>query len=258
MNFGVETSTVTVRNAGSDRGIGWLTDAWALFAKVPGIWVVMLLIMMVIYGVLGALPFSGLLASLVGPVFGGGLMLAAQRQDRGQDPEIGMLFDGFKGPLLSQLILLGVAALAVCLAIGLVVGILAAIGIGGSLLSGQGHGVLAGVGIGVILLGAMIGLLLLIPLSMAMWFAPALVALAGVKPIEALRLSFDGCLKNLVPFLIYGVLVLVALLVGMIPFGLGLLIVMPVLALSTYVAYKDIFVVEAGDSSPTAFAMPHS
>lgn len=43
-------------------------------------------------------------------------------------------------------------------------------------------------------------MLISIPFMMAIWFAPALIAINDVPVIEAMKLSFKGCLKNMVPF----------------------------------------------------------
>ncbi len=60
-------------------------------------------------------------------------------------------------------------------------------------------------------------------------------------PVEAMKASFAACLKNTVPFLVYGALYLVAAIVASIPFGLGWIVLVPVLMLTMYVSYKDIF-----------------
>ncbi|HEX9180834.1 MAG TPA: BPSS1780 family membrane protein, partial [Burkholderiales bacterium] len=90
-------------------------------------------------------------------------------------------------------------------------------------------------------LGLLIALALSVPVAAAMWFAPALVMLRGVAPVEAVKESFAACLKNLIPFLVYGVAGLVLALVASIPFGLGWLALGPVLGISVYTAYKDLF-----------------
>jgi uncharacterized membrane protein len=82
---------------------------------------------------------------------------------------------------------------------------------------------------------------LAVPIYMALWFAPALVVLRETPPIEALKQSFRGCLHNIVPFLVYGVVVTVLSIIAVIPFGLGLLVLMPVIMASVYVAFCDIF-----------------
>jgi uncharacterized membrane protein len=78
-------------------------------------------------------------------------------------------------------------------------------------------------------------------LAMAYWFAPALVALEGVSPFNAMKMSFTASLKNVLPFLVYGLCALVLLIVAIIPVGLGLFIMAPVMTAALYVSYRDIF-----------------
>ena len=44
-----------------------------------------------------------------------------------------------------------------------------------------------------------------------------------------MKASFVACLKNLLPFLVYGVILFVLCLIAMIPIGLGMLIMVPVM-----------------------------
>jgi uncharacterized membrane protein len=86
---------------------------------------------------------------------------------------------------------------------------------------------------------------------MAIWFAPLLVVFNGMAPVAAMKLSFTACVANTVPFLVYGVAVLVAWLVLSLPAALGAaggpLVValfvasIPVLICSVYMSYRDIF-----------------
>jgi uncharacterized membrane protein len=76
---------------------------------------------------------------------------------------------------------------------------------------------------------------------MGMWFAPPLIVFHEMKPWEAFKRSFNGCMKNIVPFLLYGVILLGLSLVAMIPLGLGMLILGPTVIASIYVSYKQIF-----------------
>ena len=62
-----------------------------------------------------------------------------------------------------------------------------------------------------------------------------------MAPVAAMKASFGACLKNIVPFIIYGVVVLVLGIIAAIPFMLGWLVLGPVLAASVFVAYRDIF-----------------
>jgi uncharacterized membrane protein len=87
----------------------------------------------------------------------------------------------------------------------------------------------------------LISLALFVPISMATWFAPALVMLQDQSAPRAIGESFRGCLKNVVPFLIYGLIIFALSMIASIPFGLGWLVLMPVVLCSVYAAYRDIF-----------------
>ena len=90
-------------------------------------------------------------------------------------------------------------------------------------------------------LAILVMLALMIPVAMAVWFAPGLAALNERGAVEAMKESFTGCLKNIVPFLVYGVVLLGLSIVASIPLWLGWLVLGPVVAASIYTAYRDIF-----------------
>jgi uncharacterized membrane protein len=103
-----------------------------------------------------------------------------------------------------------------------------------------------------ICIGLLVFLLLYLPLVMAIWFAPALVVLRGVEPLEAMRLSFNGCMRNIVPFLLYGVVGVGLSIVATIPLLLGWLVLGPVTIASLYTSYCDIY--EDPATAPQAVA----
>ena len=76
---------------------------------------------------------------------------------------------------------------------------------------------------------------------MALWFAPALVIFRGTAPIDAMNISFGTCMKNIVPFLLYSLIYIVAAIVASIPFGLGWLVLVPLMMITAYVSYRDVF-----------------
>jgi uncharacterized membrane protein len=92
-----------------------------------------------------------------------------------------------------------------------------------------------------ILLMVLIMLGLLLPVMMAYIFAPALVAIHGVSAVQSMVLSFKGCLRNILPFLVYSIVAMVLGIVAMIPLGLGLLVLMPVMICSLFAAYRQIY-----------------
>ena len=71
---------------------------------------------------------------------------------------------------------------------------------------------------------------LMLPLVMAIWFAPPLVVFHDMGAGDAMKASFAGCLKNMLPFLLYGIVLLVASVIASIPLMLGWLVLGPVIA----------------------------
>jgi uncharacterized membrane protein len=226
---------------GAGNGWQWIVDAWELFRRQPGMWIALIVVFLVIFLLVGMIPFLGsLAAALLGPVFAGGIVLGCQSLRDGGELEIGHLFAGFKEHT-GKLVMIGVFNLLAWIVIA---GIIMVI-VGGSvfaLMMGGGDGAAAGVAAGMsVLLAMLIGLALGVPVYMAIWFAPTLVVLNDFEPIQAVKTSFAACLKNFVPFLLYGVILFALAIVASIPFLLGWLVLGPVLAASVYTAYRDIF-----------------
>jgi hypothetical protein len=195
-----------------------------------------------IYFVLHVLGLFGSIAANVSAfVFSGGLMLAARKTDEGATPTVGDLFAGFGqslGPLAIGGALLVVAALLVAGAASMA-GLGAVVGAVFGALAGN-LAVLAGLGAASLLV-ALIALLLMIPIGMAAWLAPALIVLRKQPPVEALKASLAACWANLGALTVYGLLWIVFAIVASIPLGLGWLVLVPLMVLSTYAAYRDLF-----------------
>jgi uncharacterized membrane protein len=156
------------------------------------------------------------LAQFLGAIFIAGFMVGCRALDDGEPLELGHLFAGFReragSLILVSVIMLGLAiALAVILAIFMLGGIAALMAMGPSEILGAG-----------------------------LLFVLVLVILEEKSAIEAMKGSFLACLKNFVPFLIYGVCGLLLGLVAMIPLGLGLLVFIPTMTASMYASFKDI------------------
>jgi uncharacterized membrane protein len=91
------------------------------------------------------------------------------------------------------------------------------------------------------LLTMLIMFALMLPLFMALWFAPALVVYHDMGAVESMKASFAGCLKNMLPFLLYGIVMAIAGVLASIPLGLGWLVLGPVIIASIYTGYRDIY-----------------
>jgi len=238
----VSATEVTSRTVDAGRGISWWSEAWALFMKNPGMWIVQALIMIVILIALNFIPFLGSLASsLLFPTFAASWLLAARKVEGGGALEVGDLFSGFKDKL-TPLLVLGAVVLVAGVVIALVVGALGFGAVMSMFVGGARHsasGMMAALGAG--MLALLVALALGALVAMAIWFAPALVVFRNVAPIDALKSSFSANLKNIVPFLLFGILYIVAAVIASIPFGLGWIVLAPVLMLTLYTSYKDVF-----------------
>jgi uncharacterized membrane protein len=233
------------RSVDAGQGWAWIVGGFELFKKQPGMWialVVVLFVILVVLNFLNVLFFLGSLAIvLLMPVFVGGLMLACQAQQRGGQLEMNHLFAGFKTQT-GNLVVVGALALGGWIVV--LVPVLMIVGVGAFFGAARGDAAGAAAMGGSFFIAWLLAMGLSVILYMALWFAPALVILRGTAPVEAVKQSFFGCLKNMVPFLIYGIIMLVLSIVATIPLGLGWLVLGPVAVASVYVAYRDIY----GDS----------
>ena len=232
------------RRVDAGRGLAWITGGWTLFLLNPGAWIAIAVVFLVIYGLLSLVPFLGQIAAhLLAPVFAAGLLIGCRSLENGGGLRMEHLFVGFKQGT-GKLVMVGVLFLA-----GAFIALFAAMSLGGGLammtgMLGQGGGLqgmmVAGM-FGGMLFMSVIFLLLLMPLLMAFWFAPALVLFRDMEPLAAMKESFVASLANTLPFLIYGLFGVIVLVLAALPLGLGFLVAIPVLAGSYYVSYKDLF-----------------
>jgi len=236
------------RGRPAGEGAAWIGSGWRLFTRAALMWIIAMLILFVIYIVANFIPIVGpIVMHVLNPVFAAGLMVACASLDRGGEVELDHLFAGFRknlGSLVIVGIVIGLVELAILMAflgiagVGLLGGILTAA-------SGEQAEQILEASVIPLVLGTLVMLALLVPVFMAYWFAPALVVLHDVEPMAALRESFMGCLRNIVPSLVYGIIMLLATLLVALTLGLGLLVWVPLFFTSTYAAYRDIFTAKA-------------
>jgi uncharacterized membrane protein len=265
---GSAAPALTPHAVGADRGIAWWGEAWRLFTPAAGVWILILVLLVILNMVLAVVPLIGhVIGQLLFPIFAGGLMLGCRAVDRGEPLNVGHLFAGF-GTHTGPLFIVGLIYTAVAVGIALVVFGLLLVFFGAAIVSSLWHlqdvqqlqdpwdvfSTLGSLGLA-ILVGLCVFLLLYLPLVMAVWFAPALVVLRGVAPLEAMRLSFSGCMRNIVPFLLYGLVGVGLAIVATIPLLLGWLVLGPLTIASLYTGYCDIYE-DRIPAPPTGVATP--
>ena len=228
------------RSVIAERGWAWIAAGWDLFKKQAGMWIALVLVAFVVFLVLAFIPVIGSIASIVlTPVFGAGVVIGCRAIEEGRPLEIGHLFAGFREKL-APLATVGALYLGAAIAIALVVGLATGASMF-AMMSGHAPEVATPAALLTILLAVLVMVALMLPVMMAIWFAPPLIVFHGKSAVEAMQESFTGCLRNIVPFLVYGVVMLALSLVASIPLGLGWLVLGPVLAASLYTSYKDIY-----------------
>src|SRR6202162_1492159 len=228
-------AAVSPRAVDVGRGAAWWGEGWRLFTPAVGPWILIIVIAFVLNMILAFITILvGVATHLLFPIFAGGLMLGCRAIDRGEPLTIAHLFAGF-GPRAGSLLIVALIYLAAAIAITVFVIALLFVFFGAAVLSqlwGTQDSVSTAAAMGglalIVLVGLLIFLLLFLPLVMAVWFAPALIVLKGVEPWEAMKLSFTGSIRNIVPFLIYGLVWIVLAVVATIPLLLGWLVLGPV------------------------------
>ena len=221
------------------NGWTWIAEGWELFKRQPGLWIGMILLAAVIFIAASLIPIVGPLATtLFGPVFAAGVMVGCNTLDSGGELELGHLFAGFR-ERTGTLIAVGALYLAATVVVIVVVSLVMGVGMMTMMGAGDPQEV-AAMGM-TIVLAVLIMFALLLPAVMAIWLAAPLVVFHEHGAIEAMKGSFAGCLKNILPFLVYSVVLFVFAIAATLPLMLGWLVLGPVFAASVYASYRDIY-----------------
>lgn len=229
---------LTIKQVPALNAITWTKKGFQLFRENPAMWIILFVIYLIIMVPISMIPGIGSIAStLLAPVFAAGLMWGCQAITREQDLEINHLFAGFKKNT-RQLILVGAIYMVSLLVIAVFVIMSLDKATIETMMKGQE---LNPAQAGAMMLPLLIAMFFLVPVIMAYWFAPVLAGLHNLAAVDAMRLSFNACLRNILPFMLYGLIFMGLLVISIIPFGLGLVIVVPWMMTSLYASYADIF-----------------
>lgn len=231
-----------IKSVQAGNALDWYKHGWKIFSADMVNWVLMTLIFFVMVVALTLIPILGMIGVyLLLPLLQAGMLNAAQKVERGDSVAVSDLFTAFKmNDKRSALLALGGIMLATVFAVM----IISVPFIGGSVMSSMdempasgGMPMLPTLGVGGLLFAITVGL----GLAMMFFYAPALIMLHGLGTVDAIKASFSGAWKNLLPFVIFMLIYGALSIVASIPFGLGFLILLPVVIAANYYSYKDIF-----------------
>lgn len=253
-----------MRTVPAKNGWLWLLKGFALFRKSPAMWLFLVFTYWIAAALLGRIRYASIAAVVFVPAFSVSFMVMCAVLERGGMLQPALLLSGFR-QRPSTLIALGALYL---LAIAVVLGITSLADSGALLqlmLSGQEppkEAVLDGS----FPLALQIASFAAVPVLMAFWFAPVLVAWNRMGVAQSLFYSFFSVLRNWRAFLIYAALVLGALFVAAVTAsiltrgqlqGLSLLLLflvlvaLPTVFASFYASYRDIFPDGPGPAEPS-------
>jgi len=267
-NKNVKYQSVPILN-----GASWIVDGFRNFLSSPFKWLLVVFLYIAMLGTLSLLPFVSIIGSIIAPIFVAGLMICAHENKYQDGFRINNLFEGFS---LNGGKLAGLGALNLGMIIGLfiVIAIIAVAIFFGTIGSLEEIETLFdpntfnAESLLLILLVVLIAVAFILPITMAFWFAPALVIFHDVDIFAALKLSFMGCIKNMLPYLIYSLFYIIIYCIAAIPVfflaafigdsdpNIIMLIITVLLALvevlmftavfftSIFASYEDIFYVE--------------
>lgn len=240
-----------LRRVPAGHGWLWIVHGWRLFTRKP---LSSILFALIVWGATlagGVHPLLAVAAAMLLPGLLAGWALACGAAERGESVPVSLLFEGLRRRF-AELAALGGFNLAANVLVLVIV-----VGVGGEpvreMLSSPGsmNDASLAEAQGRLLQALFLGLLVAIPVSMAVWFSPLGVLLGGLTPGKALLASLAGMARNWPAFTVYG---LVWALVGLALFRAALLalppmgalgaaiwVAMPVFVPSVYASYRDIF-----------------
>jgi len=226
------------------HGWSWISASWELFKRQPGLWIGMWVLFVLIMMGAGVLPVLGqILPALFWPVFVAGFAIGCRALDEGHELELAHLFAGFRerfGTLLG----VGALSLLASLIIGIVVGL--TLGVGAFTLMKSDPEVMGAMAGTTIALMILVFMALLLPVMAAAWFAPLLVVFHQEGVVDSMKSSLFACVKNILPLLVYSVGLFVLAIGATLPLLLGWLVLGPMVSISVYTGYRDIYLKPKG------------
>ncbi|MCC7327888.1 MAG: hypothetical protein IT521_13920 [Burkholderiales bacterium] len=209
------------------RGAAWWSEAWRILTSNFFTWIGIMIVYMIISVAINAIPFVGAIGHLLlTPVFIGGFMLGCAAIERGEPLRVAHLFEGFQGARFVPLMSIGAINCAIIVAafalmVAAVMGSLPWPELLRMDVNPHSFEELAGSAramAGTALLATLLLVVFVAVVAMANWFAPALVTLRGATAVEAMKLSFVSCLRNWLPFLVYGLIGVAIIIASMLLF----------------------------------------
>lgn len=227
------------------RCFAWLGAGWYAFKSNLGAWLALSIVFLLAVMLLGMLPFIGIpLIMLFVPLLLTGLLVTAHKSLTGSLAQVEDILLGFNDERFRQpLLLLGGA-----MVVGTLFLLVMFYPLSWELLKAsylpdsdtQASEVLLEVAetspLGLLLQLGIAGVIL-----MAFFYATPLLVFEGLEPLDAIMTSLQACLKNAVPLGLFAIMVVGLAILAAFAFGLGYLVLIPVLTGASYASFRDVF-----------------
>ena len=238
-------------------GLRWIKDGGSLFFKAPGYLFTAFIIYLVMLVTISMIPIASILTQFFGPILSAGLYYICMALDTRDERKYSFLFIGFQKKL-KPLLFLALIYLLGILVIVTVVGIIMALLVSFGQFNLDQLSQLSSPETFAnnppdpalfiyLFLAMLIGVILILPLTMGIWFSPALIMLNDLSARQAFITSFKGCAKNVGSLTVWGIGMLAMTVVAIIPLGLGLLVLPSISLCSLYISYNAIFLNACND-----------
>lgn len=230
------------RRVAAGQGWRWITEAFGLFRDYPASWVALAAVFLLVQLGLGLIPLIGQMVSVlsVPPLFAGAL-LALFRGERGEAPRVTDLFACCQGERILPFFRLGVWYLGVSFLVYLILALVALGGSGMAQVTAGTPDAAPSLGMALLWRLALVSLPATFLLMLMFWLAPLLTLRHQLSPAQAIRLGTAAALQNLPAFLVYFFMMTMLAFLAALPFGLGLLVWLPLAMISPWTCYRDVF-----------------
>ncbi len=245
-----------IKQVGTKQGLQWILNGVYQFRQSPLVWIIICSALYIIIATLSyVLQLYGLLVFIIlFPVLQAGLWTGCRALEQGEKLKFLHLFSGFKTspvPLLTLGAISLVGQLLIFVIISTIAGDVAMdYAIEGTKVNKETEVIKAADNM---LSALLVGLILHIPLIMAIWFTPLLIVFDKISPYAAIKLSFIACLSNFITLQVFITSLLLLGIIAIMPyilfgdaavalsFGLINFVLMPIIYASIYASYKAIF-----------------
>lgn len=244
------TQRLRVTRPSLGAGVSWLQAGVALLRQGFVAWLGLssaVLLALLLLGMTGA---GAILASFAGPFVVALFMLAGDTSQRGERFSF-LVLPGQLRPQALPLFLVGLVNAVATLAASQLILVMAGSDLQTILMLVDAAGATGAAGPNPEVLNQHLervmpalwtALLIILPVSMASWFAPALILFDGFPAGRALWWSLWAVLTNVLPMLLFAILLGGGWLIAMlIPYGIGFMLFLPLLMAATYAGYLAIF-----------------